>query len=36
MGKVIVEREAPHQSFAGLELNNGDQLMIRSLKGKAS
>ena len=36
MGKVIVEREAPHQSFAGLELNNGDQLDDSVAKGKAS
>jgi hypothetical protein len=34
MGKVIVEREAPHQSFARLELNNGDQVMISVAEGE--
>jgi hypothetical protein len=28
MGKVIVKKETPHQSFARLELNNGDQVMV--------
>jgi hypothetical protein len=28
MGKVIVKRDKPHQCFARLELNNGDQVMI--------
>ena len=28
MGKVIVKRDGPHQCFARLELNNGDQVMI--------
>jgi len=28
MGKVIVERDEPHQCFARLELNNGDRVMI--------
>src|SRR5215470_7950025 len=28
MGKVIVKRDMPHQCFARLELNNGDQVMI--------
>jgi hypothetical protein len=28
MGKVIVKRDTPHQCFARLELNNGDQVMI--------
>ena len=34
MGKVIVERETPHQSFARLELNNGDQVMISVAEGE--
>ena len=28
MGKVIVKKDTPHQCFARLELNNGDQVMI--------
>ena len=28
MGKVIVKRNEPHQCFARLELNDGDQVMI--------
>jgi hypothetical protein len=28
MGKVIVKKDGPHQCFARLELNNGDQVMI--------
>ena len=28
MGKVIVKRDGPHQCFARLELNNGDQVKI--------
>jgi hypothetical protein len=28
MGKVIIKRDTPHQCFARLELNNGDQVMI--------
>jgi hypothetical protein len=28
MGKVIAKRDTPHQCFARLELNNGDQVMI--------
>jgi hypothetical protein len=28
MGKVTVKRDEPHQCFARLELNNGDQVMI--------
>ena len=34
MGKVIVERETPHQSIARLELNNGDQVMISVAEGE--
>jgi len=28
MGKVLIKRDTPHQCFARLELNNGDQVMI--------
>ncbi len=33
MGKVIVKKETPQQSFARLELNNGDQVTISVAEG---
>ena len=34
MGKVLVKRDEPHQCFARLELNNGDQVMISIAQGE--
>ena len=34
MGKVLVKRDEPHQCFARLELNNGDQVMISIAHGE--
>ena len=34
MGKVLVKRDEPHQCFARLELNNGDQVMISVAQGE--
>jgi hypothetical protein len=34
MGRVIVKRDTPHQCFARLELNNGDQVMISIAQGE--
>jgi hypothetical protein len=34
MGKVLVKKDEPHQCFARLELNNGDQVMISIAHGE--